>query len=74
MPPSSTERVRKTREAMRAQGLRPVQIWVQDTRSPEFKAEIARQMAVIAAAEADDRELWDFMDAAAADLLQSVDD
>ena len=73
MSTSSTERVRKTREAMRAQGLRPVQIWVQDTRSPEFKAEISRQMAVIAAAEADDRELWDFMDLAAADLLKSID-
>jgi hypothetical protein len=28
---------------MRAAGLRPVQFWVPDTRSPEFVAEVRRQ-------------------------------
>jgi Protein of unknown function (DUF3018) len=74
MATSTNERVRKSRDALRAQGLRPVQIWMQDTRSAEFKAEMARQSAVIAAAEADDEDLWAFMDAAAADLLGSIDD
>ena len=67
-----TERVRKSRDALRAQGLRPVQIWMQDTRSPEFKAECARQSAIVAAAEADDQEMWDFLDAAARDLFESI--
>jgi len=34
---------------MRRQGLRPVQIWVPDTRSPEFAAEAHRQSAIVAA-------------------------
>ena len=70
MSTSSTERVRKTREAMRAQGLRPVQIWVQDTRSPEFKAEISRHMALVTASDLADQDLLDFMDAALADILE----
>jgi len=35
---------------MRAQGLRPVQIWVPDVRSPDFAAEAHRQSALVAAA------------------------
>jgi hypothetical protein len=31
------------RERLRAQGLRPIQIWVPDTRSPEFAKEARRQ-------------------------------
>ena len=36
------------RARMRAQGLRPIQIWVPDTRSPEFKKEARRQMRALA--------------------------
>jgi len=36
-------KVARHRERMRAAGLRPVQFWVPDTRSPEFAAEIKRQ-------------------------------
>jgi hypothetical protein len=36
---------------LRAQGLRPVQIWVPDVRAPEFAAEAHRQSAAIAASE-----------------------
>ena len=47
---------------MRDQGFRPVQIWVPDTRSPQFAQEAARQAALVAAAdrESDDQ---DFVDA-----------
>lgn len=31
------------RERMRAAGLRPVQFWVPDTRSPEFMAQVREQ-------------------------------
>ncbi|YBV95087.1 antitoxin MazE family protein (plasmid) [Phyllobacteriaceae bacterium JZ32] len=34
---------------MRAQGLRPIQIWVPDVRAPSFKAEAHRQSLAIAA-------------------------
>jgi hypothetical protein len=36
---------------MRAAGLRPVQIWVPDTRSPGFATECRRQCKLIADAE-----------------------
>ena len=72
MPTPTAERVRKSRAAQRAQGLRPVQIWMQDTRSPEFIAECARQSAVLAAAESYDHEIWDFLELAAADLFENT--
>jgi hypothetical protein len=37
------ERVQKHRKALRAAGLRPVQIWVPDTRRAGFAAECRRQ-------------------------------
>ncbi|MCD6672207.1 MAG: antitoxin MazE family protein [Burkholderiaceae bacterium] len=40
---SSADRVRRHREALRAAGLRPVQLWVPDTRDPAFIAECRRQ-------------------------------
>lgn len=45
------ERVSAYRARMRAQGLRPVQIWVPDVRSPEFAAEAHRQSVRVAAAD-----------------------
>jgi hypothetical protein len=41
-------RVRAHRARLRAQGLRPIQIWVPDVRSPEFAAEAHRQSAAVA--------------------------
>lgn len=46
---SIADRVRKHRGRLRAQGLRPVQIWVPDVRSPEFAAEAHRQSAAVTA-------------------------
>ncbi|MGZ4524483.1 MAG: antitoxin MazE family protein [Mycobacteriaceae bacterium] len=48
---TTRERVREHRQRLRAQGLRPVQIWVPDVRAPEFVAEAHRQSAAIAASE-----------------------
>ena len=48
MPISSRERVRGHRERLRRQGLRPIQIWVPDTRSPAFAVEARRQSAAVA--------------------------
>jgi hypothetical protein len=43
MPVGSADRVRRHREAMRKKGMRPITLWVPDTRSPEVLAEAARQ-------------------------------
>ena len=44
---SSADRVRRRREKMRAAGLRPLQIWVTDTRAEGFADECARQAQLI---------------------------
>ncbi|MEX1022172.1 MAG: antitoxin MazE family protein [Dehalococcoidia bacterium] len=45
---TSREKVQKHRDRLRAQGLRPIQIWVPDVNSPEFAAEARRQSLAIA--------------------------
>jgi len=59
--PSVKKRVREHRRRLRAQGLRPVQIWVPDVRSPEFRREAHRQSAAVATSEqaADDQAFID---------------
>jgi len=44
---TSAERVRRRRDKLRAAGLRPVQIWVPDTRAAGFAEECARQARLI---------------------------
>lgn len=60
---SSRDKVRAHRQRLRQQGLRPIQIWVPDLRSPAFVAEASRQSRAVARsprAKADQ----DFIDAA----------
>ncbi len=45
---ATREKVAAHRAKLRAQGLRPIQIWVPDTRSPEFAKEARRQMRALA--------------------------
>ena len=56
-----SERVQGYRDRLRAQGLRPVQIWVPDVRSPQFAAEAHRQSVAVAASDrsADDQAFID---------------
>jgi len=68
MPAPTSKRVQKHRDALRASGLRPVQLWVPDTRAPGFAAECRRQAAIVAAADVDDPDLDGFLDAALSDL------
>lgn len=68
MPSPVSERVQKRRDALRAAGLRPIQIWVPDTRRPGFAEECRRQARMVAAADMADRDLDAFMDAALIDL------
>jgi Protein of unknown function (DUF3018) len=57
----SRRRVRAHRERLRAQGLRPVQIWVPDVNAEGFAAEAHRQSRAVAAtdAAADDQAFVD---------------
>lgn len=50
-------RVKKNRDAMRAAGLRPIQIWVPDTRHPNFLKEAKRQSILAAKADRADPSL-----------------
>jgi len=60
LKPSSIK-VRDHRERLRGKGLRPIQIWVPDVRSPAFRAEAQRQSAAVAhsAHEQDDQAFID---------------
>lgn len=73
MARASHDRVRRHRDALRAAGLRPIQIWVPDTRRPGFAEECRRQAARVAVADAADAALFDDLDAALADLLPEDD-
>ncbi|RWX77171.1 DUF3018 family protein [Neorhizobium lilium] len=68
MPVPVSTRVQKRRKALRSAGLRPVQIWVPDTRRPDFDAECRRQAMLVAVADASDSDLGALLDAALADL------
>ena len=59
---AGTKRVQRRRDKLRAAGLRPVQIWVPDTRAAGFAEECARQARLIREAEMPegraDEEAW----------------
>jgi|TergutMp193P3_1026864.scaffolds.fasta_scaffold560059_1 hypothetical protein len=64
-------RVQKHRNSLRAAGLRPVQLWVFDTRQPGFQEEIDRQMRLVAKSDAKDDQLWQILDEAANDMANN---
>ena len=47
-PKTSREKVQAHRARLRRQGLRPIQIWVPDTRAPRFAREAHRQSLAVA--------------------------
>ncbi len=61
-PTPSRDKVRAHRDRLRRQGLRPIQIWVLDVRSPAFAAEAHRQSLAVARSP-HAREDQDFIDA-----------
>jgi len=61
-------RVQKHRDALRMAGLRPVQIWVPDTRRADFASECRRQSILVADADRGDAQLHQLMDDALGDL------
>lgn len=60
---SPRDKVRAHRKRLRQQGLRPIQIWVPDMRSPSFVAEAHRQSLAVARSP-HTKEDQDFIDAA----------
>ncbi|MEF2074405.1 antitoxin MazE family protein [Consotaella sp. CSK11QG-6] len=58
-------KVREHRDRLRAQGLRPIQIWVPDVRAPSFRDEAHRQSQAVAAS-AHAEEDQGFVDAVSA--------
>ncbi|WP_420960219.1 antitoxin MazE family protein [Brucella sp. IR073] len=56
---SSRVKVGEHRARLRAQGLRPIQIWVPDVRTPAFKTKAHSQsLAVAASAKADEDQAF----------------
>lgn len=62
------DRVKKHRDALRMAGLRPVQIWVPDTRQAGFAAECQRQSALIAQTESTNQDVTTMLDEASNDI------
>ncbi len=68
MSSATSLRVQKHRAALRASGLRPVQIWVPDTRQKDFAAECRRQSLLAAKMDRGDTSISEFMDLALSDI------
>jgi hypothetical protein len=64
MATATSERVQKHRNALRESGLRPVQIWVPDTRRAGFAQECRRQ-SLLLQDDTQERETTDWLQAAA---------
>ena len=60
-PVPPPKRMANYRQRMRAAGLRPVQIWVPDTRAPGFAEMCKRQARAVAAHDPGGDEIMDFV-------------
>ncbi len=56
------------RDKLRASGMRPIQLWVPDTRAENFLEECRRQSLLASAADAADLDLTAFMNGALNDI------
>lgn len=66
--PNIATRVQQHRERLKRAGLRPIQIWVPDTRSEGFAEECKRQSFIVAASDKDDASLTELMDESLNDI------
>ena len=67
MVTTTTKRFQKHRASLRASGMRPIQIWVPDTRAEGFAYECQRQSLLALASESNDADLAIFVEDALAD-------
>jgi hypothetical protein len=63
MATDTAARVQKRRDALRKAGLRPVQLWVPDTRRPSFAEECHRQSAALSD-DAHEKDVLDWIETA----------
>jgi Antitoxin MazE-like len=63
-----SEQIRKRRDSLHIAGLHPVQVWVPDTRRPEFAAECRRQSKLATQRDTADVDTLKFMDEALVDV------
>lgn len=68
MQATTAQRVQKHRAGLRASGLKPIQIWVPDTKRKGFAAECYRQSVIAAKSDVKDIELFELMDEALDDI------
>ena len=61
MPITVRQRVHKHREKLKQSGLRPVQIWVPDTRKEDFAEECRRQSLMIVD-DSQEKEILDWIE------------
>jgi hypothetical protein len=59
MAKTNSQTVRDHRSRLRAQGLRPVQLWLPDSRTPAFAEQAAHDMRVLAKLPPEDQALLD---------------
>ena len=73
---NTAQRVRESRDRMRARGMRLVQIWVPDTRAPGFADELSRQCQALSDWEttSEGRAEMAFWDQAQAEALADLPD
>ncbi len=60
-PAPPRKRMANYRQRMRAAGLRPVQIWVPDSRAPDFAEKCRRQARAVAASDPAGDEIMRFV-------------
>ncbi|EIC21258.1 MULTISPECIES: antitoxin MazE family protein [Thiorhodovibrio] len=65
---STNARAQKHRDALRRAGLRPVQIWVPDTRRSDFAEECRRQSRLVSQSDMADTDMQQLLDDALAGL------
>ena len=65
---TSANRVQLHRDRLRKAGLRPIQIWVPDTRRPDFIHECRRQSQLVVSHDRTDTELAAWMNEAVIDI------
>lgn len=68
---TGAQRVAKRRETLRAQGLRPAQVWVDDIADPKVRDELEREVAEINASE-DEIVIMQYLEWAGRELMDSL--
>ncbi len=73
MAPSNAQTVQRHRARRRAQGLRLRQLWLPDTRTPEFAAQVAQAIVAVARLSPEDEAMLDAFEEIAAGELRKWD-